>query len=112
MAEMVSAREYLENYKKLVDEKAEQLAGMTGILQFDFTEDGNGCWYVEMVDGKAMPVAEGKAENPTMMITGAYETFYKLRTGELKPEEVLPTGKLQLSGDTTFTQNFIKAGLT
>ncbi|MCC8142079.1 MAG: SCP2 sterol-binding domain-containing protein [Lachnospiraceae bacterium] len=112
MAEMVSAREYLENYKKLVDEKAEQLKGMTGTILFDFTEDGNGCWYVEMDDGKAMPVVEGKPEDPTMTITGAYETFYKLRTGQLKPEEVLPTGKLKLGGDTTFTQNFIRVGLT
>ncbi len=34
MEEMVSVREYLENYRKLVQEKEEQLAGMTGIILY------------------------------------------------------------------------------
>lgn len=111
MEHIVEVREFLAGYEKTAKTMEKELAGITGILQFDFTEDNNGYWYIEFVDGKIKPLMKGRALNPTMTIAGAYETFYGLKTGKLKAEEVLPTGKLKLGGDTGFTMKLRAAGL-
>ncbi len=110
MDNMKTVCDFLSDYEKMAKAKEKELSGITGILQFDFTEDGNGYWYVELIDGK-LTVKEGQVTNPTMTISGAYEVFYELKFGELKPEEVLPTGRLKITGDTGFTMKLRAAGL-
>ncbi len=111
MDNVKTVRGFLSEYEKIAEKMEQELSGITGILQFDFTEDDNGYWYIEFVDGKVKPIMEGQASHPTMTISGAYEVFYSLKTGQLKPEEVLPTGKLKLGGDTGFTMKLRSAGL-
>ncbi|MCD8148804.1 MAG: SCP2 sterol-binding domain-containing protein [Clostridiales bacterium] len=111
MDNIKTVRDFLSEYEKMAGKMEKELSGITGILQFDFTEDDNGYWYIEFVDGKVKPLMEDRAVNPTMTISGAYEVFYGLKTGKLKAEEVLPTGKLKLGGDTGFTMKLRSAGL-
>ncbi len=108
---MESVKDYLTDFVNRAMGMEENLAGITGILQFDFTEDNNGYWAFELNDGKAEPLIEGKVDDPTMTITGAFKTYYDLKHGKLDPDEVFASGKLVLGKDTTFTLKLRAAGL-
>ncbi len=104
-------RDYLVGYVKEIEAKQDQLNGLTGVLQFDFTDDGNGIWYIELVRGKPLPPVCDKVEDAKMTIIGGFDVTCKLRAGEISPEEVVPTGKVKMEGDPEFMKTFADAGL-
>lgn len=107
----VKVFDFLKNYEATAKTMEPQLHGITGKLQFDFTEDNNGCWCFELIDGKVQPIVEGQVEDATMTIVGAYETFYGVKTGKLDHATVMGSGELKVSGDTNFTMKLRAAGL-
>ena len=72
-----------------------KLAGMTNSYVFDI--EGEGQWFVSVVDG-ALSVNEGGGDADATISTSG-ETFDKIVAGDQNPTTAYMTGKLKIKGD-------------
>jgi len=96
---MMSPREYLEDFFGNIARNEHKMAGVNVKLQYDFSGDGNGKWYVEIVNGKVQGVQEGSISNPSCTFIAKYKNFYNAFRGKGKPITAFMTGKIKLKGD-------------
>jgi putative sterol carrier protein len=108
MSEFPTPQAFLSTQVARVNERAAAFAGITWTMAYDFTADGNGKWYFKIVDGTAQPVQEGESEDPTVTVSGKFETFFAAMTGKLSVAVAFMTGKLKSVGDNKAGQRFAK----
>lgn len=77
-----------------------RLTGMNATFQFVATGDNGGDWFVKIADGAA-EIAQGKAENPTIVLTAAADNWLALMNGNMNGQMAFITGKLKIQGDMT-----------
>jgi len=78
----------------------DKIAGMTATFQFEATGDGGGDWAVKIADG-AGEVTQGKAEDPTIVLTATAEDWLAIMNGDMNGQTAFLTGKLKIQGDMT-----------
>ncbi|WP_433499871.1 SCP2 sterol-binding domain-containing protein [Sphaerimonospora sp. CA-214678] len=59
---------------------------------------GEAAYHIVIADG-AVRAVSGRAENPTISITGPWDVHVSINKGEISPPVALLTGKGKLSGD-------------
>jgi putative sterol carrier protein len=74
--------------------------GMTAIFQFNITGDGGGEWYVKIANNQ-VAVTDGKAENPSIVLTAAAGDWMDIVAGKLNGQTAFLTGRLKIQGDMT-----------
>jgi len=92
-------RVYLEDFFGKIAKNEDKMGGVNVKIQYDFSGDDHGKWYVEIVDGKVMGVVEGEIENPSCTFIAKYKNFHNAFTGKAKPAAAFMTGKIKLKGD-------------
>ena len=92
-------KQYLDDFFSKISKNEDKIRGVNAKLQYDFTGDNNGKWYVEIIDGKVQDVMEGTIENPTCVFTAKYKNFYNAFVGKANPTAAFMTRKIKLKGD-------------
>ena len=92
-------RQYLEDFFYKISKNEDKIIGVNAKIQYDFSGDGNGKWYVEIINGRVQGVVEGTIENPTVVFTAKYKNFYNAFTGKTNPTAAFMTRKIKLKGD-------------
>jgi putative sterol carrier protein len=80
---------------QFVPEKAK---GIDMVIQFMFTGDKPGNWYVTVKDQK-VSVEKGKAAKPTATIAANGLDYLKIMTGQIDGTMAFMQGKLKVTGD-------------
>lgn len=85
-----------------IESKADtsKITGMTAIFQFNITGDGGGEWYVKIANSQ-VNVTEGKAENPSIVLTASITDWMDIVAGKLNGQTAFLTGRLKIQGDMT-----------
>ena len=76
----------------------DKIAGMEATFQF--VVDGASSYYVKIAGGAA-EVAEGTADDPTIVLTASPDDWTALIAGDLNGQTAFLTGKLKIQGDVT-----------
>ena len=108
MSDQPTPKDFLNATVARVNERADKFVGISWNMAYDFTVDGNGKWYFQIVDGVAQPVQEGEVENPTVTVSGKYSTFFDVMSGKSSVAVAFMTGKLKSKGDNKAGQKFAK----
>ncbi len=95
---MATVAEFFDQVAAKVDKS--KIAGMNAVYQFNITEEGGGEWNVKVADGE-LSVAQGTAENPSIVLTMKAADFLDLIAGKLNGQTAFLTGKLKIQGDMT-----------
>ena len=96
---MMEPKEFIEDFLDQLAKNKEKMANANIKLQYDFSSDNNGKWYVKIVEGRIHDVVEGTIENPTCTFIAKYKNFYSAFTGKTNPTAAFMTGKIKLKGD-------------
>ena len=97
--EVMGPKEFLTDFLNQLARNKDKFAGISFKLQYDFSGDNNGKWYVEIIEGNIHDVVEGTIENPTCTFVAKYKNFYDAFTGKANPTAAFMTGKIKLKGD-------------
>jgi putative sterol carrier protein len=84
---------------------AEKAGDMNAVVQFDFTSDGNGYWYVTVADGTCS-VSDGETASPTAKIIMNGEDYVKMVRGELNAVTAFMMGQIKVEGDLSTVMKF------
>lgn len=76
----------------------EKAGNTNATIQFDFSGDQAGKWYLKVADGHASAV-EGQAENPNVTLLADGRDAVRIFTGKMDPTAAFMTGKLKVKGD-------------
>ena len=81
-----------------LQKKAEKIASINAIYQFNITGDEASEWIVDLTQpgGK---VSAGTSDSPKCTVTISSEHFVNLIEGKLNPQMAFVTGKLKVKGD-------------
>lgn len=77
-----------------------KLGAMNATFQFVATGDGGGDKNVKIAGGEVV-IADGKADNPTIVLTAAAADWLALMNGQMNGQTAFITGKLKIQGDMT-----------
>ena len=108
MSDYPTPQAYLAAEVARVNERADKFVGISWNMAYDFTVDGNGKWYFQIVDGVAQPVQEGADPATTVTVVGKFTTFFDCMTGKSSIAVAFMTGKLKSKGDNKVGQRFAK----
>jgi putative sterol carrier protein len=99
----MTPKEYMDECVNRMLANKDMMTGVNAKLQFDFSKDDSGKFYIEIIDGIAQPSVEGEIDNPTTIFSGKYETFYHMTiTGKVNGAVAAMTGKIKAKGDTSY----------
>ncbi len=84
---------------------AEKAGDMNAVVQFDFSSDNNGLWYVTVADG-GCTVTEGEAADPTSKIIMHGDDYVKMVRGELNAVTAFMMGQIKVEGDLSTVMKF------
>lgn len=107
----VSAREFFEKYAREAKSKEEDLAGVNGVMQFDFRKSGDGIIVIRIEDGIIQPLEYEYTPVATLTIQTSFDDFYKVKTGQMKFWKLLLFRKVKITGDRSFTKKLAAAGI-
>ena len=96
----MTAKEMLYNLPRAFDVEAAK--DIKATVQFDVDEP-----MYHTVDGGAMEVHEGRAENPDVTIKISDEDLVKLVQGKLNGMATFMGGRLKVQGDMALAQRFV-----
>lgn len=105
-----SIQAFFDGLSGTLDES--KLAGINATFQFVATGDGGGEWNVTVADGKAA-IAQGRAENPSIVLTASVPDWLALMNGDMNGQTAFLTGKLKIEGDMTLAmklESFFQLG--
>jgi len=74
-------------------------------VQFDFTGDDGGKYYVHIHDG-ACEVHEGEVAGARTTVTATASDYFDIVDGRLDPMKAFMIGKVKVKGDTLFLLKF------
>ena len=77
-----------------------KLGAMNATFQFVATGDGGGEKYVKIAGGE-VEIGDGKADNPTIVMTCSAADWLALMNGQMNGQTAFITGKLKVLGDMT-----------
>lgn len=100
--------EIVAKAKEIMEEK--DLTGYAGHLavQINITGEGEGIFYIEILDGKAYVEPYDYKDNDCVLISSA-EDLLKIVSGTLDPVAAFTTGKLKINGSIDKALEFQKA---
>ena len=93
-----AVREFFAGLEQRIDRSKVQ--GLNAVYQFHITGEGGGDWHIRFVDGEPQ-VVEGQADDPSITLTAAVETWSGIVSGEINGQTAFLTGKLKIQGDMT-----------
>ncbi|HKZ83880.1 MAG TPA: SCP2 sterol-binding domain-containing protein [Anaerolineae bacterium] len=100
---MPTLTEYMQMLPEFfVPEKAN---GVDTKVQFDFTGDDGGKYYVHIHDG-VCDVHEGEVAGARTTVTAAAADYFEIVEGRLDPMKAFMTGKVKVKGDALFLMKF------
>ena len=76
----------------------DKAAGVDAVIQFKFTGEQSGDWYVTIKDGKCT-VDSGVHASPRLTLSAAGTDAVGVLTGEMDGMQAFMQGKLRLTGD-------------
>ncbi|OGS56122.1 MAG: hypothetical protein A3K60_01120 [Euryarchaeota archaeon RBG_19FT_COMBO_56_21] len=83
------------NQKAAEDPKlAKELAGVRRVIEIDVT-DGESFNFV-LENARVGELFRGKVERPDILVVGSRDTFFQMRSGELRPMKALALKKIQV----------------
>lgn len=103
--------DYFEEYVREAKKHEADLAGVNGIMQFDFRPSDDGVIVIRIENGKILPIERTYTEEATMTIRTAYPDFYKVKNGQEKFWKLMLFRKVKISGDKSFTKKLAAAGI-
>lgn len=77
---------------------AQEAGDLSAIIQYHFTGQEPGDWFITMADGKCTS-EQGVAENPTMTLTAPSEVWLAISRGELDGAAAFMQGTFKVQGD-------------
>jgi putative sterol carrier protein len=84
---------------------AEKAIGVDGILQFVFTGEEGGSYYLFIRDQEVC-VEEGDYPDPTVTVTAPAEAWLRVSNGEINPMGLLMRGQLKVKGSLAMATKF------
>jgi putative sterol carrier protein len=84
----------------------EKAAGVDAVIQFKFTGEQAGDWYVTIKDSKC-DVTQGVSSNPKLTLSAAGVDAVKVLTGEMDGMQAFMQGKLRLIGDMSLAMKLL-----
>lgn len=83
------------NQKAAEDPKlAKELAGLRRTVEIDVTDEGSYNFVLE--NSRVGELFKGKIERPDILVIGSKDTFFQMRSGELRPMKALALKKIQV----------------
>lgn len=83
----------------------EKARGVNGVIQFVFTGDGGGSYYMVIRD-QTLRIEEGDADDPTVTVTAPIEAWISVNNGETNPMGLLMKGQLKVKGSLAMAAKF------
>ena len=84
----------------------EKAAGVDAIIQFKFTGEQAGEYYVTIKDGK-ISVNQGTNPSPKLTLAAAGTDAIKVLTGQMDGMQAFMQGKLRLTGDMSLAMKLL-----
>ncbi len=85
---------------------AEKAAGVDAVIQFKFTGEQAGDWFVTIKDGKC-EVEKGVHATPKLTLAAAGTDAVKVLTGQMDGMQAFMQGKLRLTGDMSLAMKLM-----
>jgi putative sterol carrier protein len=86
--------------------QAEKASGMDAVIQFKFTGEQAGDWYVTIQDSKCT-VATGLHASPKLTLSAVGTDAVKVFSGEMDGMQAFMQGKLRLTGDMSLAMKLM-----
>ena len=86
---------------------SENANGIQGTVQFNFTGEGGGEWFLEVSRGELM-VSSGNLPAPDLSATASAQDSLDIANGKLNPVVAYFQGKVNILGDTSKIFEFQK----
>jgi putative sterol carrier protein len=84
----------------------EKAAGVDAIIQFKFTGEQAGDWYITIKDNQCT-VNQGIGSSPKLTLSAAGTDAVKVLTGEMDGMQAFMQGKLRLTGDMSLAMKLL-----
>lgn len=103
MQRFETIREVMASYpQRFYPDRAE---GVDGVIQFIFTGDGGGAYYLD-IDGRVLDVVQGDHPDPTVTVTVPAADWLQVNNGETNPMGLLMKGRLKVKGSLALATKF------